>query len=128
MKQSKFSYNMTALEIMASALQQQMIPQKDFISTLEHEGWIKSIDLIPLEIHKGSIVAQGFILEEDFKPIYIIFKDSINKHIVKVIDALITPELAILYVDEDINKWLCTKSYILLCYKCVSYVSDSIIP
>ena len=59
MKQNKFSYNTVTLKnkAMASTLQQPMIPQEDFISTLEQERWIKSIDIIPFEIHKGSIVA-----------------------------------------------------------------------
>ena len=77
--------------------------------------FVKTIDIKPLEFHKGSIVTQGFILDEIWKPTYILFKtrDTIIK--VKVINTLITPKIAVLYVDKDPRSYPYTEGYELYC-------------
>ena len=88
--------------------------------------WVKTIDLKPLEFHEGSIVTQGFILEENLKPTHIVFRARHNKRKVKVIDALITPEIAIFYTDKDTRDWPYTKRCKFYCDRQIIYIGDGI--
>lgn len=109
-------------------LNKQLITTKDF---LKIEGFNykqeKIIDLNPLELHECSIVTQGFTLDEQWEPKIIIFKTKHNKRKVKIIDTLITPEIAIFYVDKDTRKWPYTKGCALLCNKPAFYNDNGII-
>lgn len=87
----------------------------------------KIIDLKPLEFHEGSIVAQGFTLDENWKPTHIVFRTKHNRRKVKVIDALITPEMAVLYVDKDTRNWPYTKGCKLCCDRQMIYTGDGIL-
>ena len=102
-------------ETIQQLFQQQIIKTKDLLVFRHSIGWVKVVDLKPLEFYERSIVTQGFILDEDWKPTYIIFKTKCNRRKVKVIDALITPEIAILYVDKDTRNWSYTKGCELCC-------------
>lgn len=67
-----------------------------------------SMKVKPLEIHKNSLVIKGFNTEgyKYFTPKYIEFRGK--RHVrwrTKIIDTMITPEIAIIYVDNDIRKW-----------------------
>ena len=62
----------------------------------------------PLEIHKNSLVIKGFNTEicKYFTPKYIEFRGKRHVHWrTKIIDTMITPEISIIYVDNDIRKW-----------------------
>lgn len=87
----------------------------------------KIIDLKPLEFHEGSIVAQGFTLDENWKPTHIVFRTKHNRRKVKVIDALITSEVAVLYVDKDTRNWPYTKGCKLCCDIQMIYTGDGIL-
>ena len=68
----------------------------------------KTLFINPLEIHKNSLVIKGFNTEpyKYFTPKYIEFRGK--QHVrwrTKIIDTMITPEISILYVDNDISKW-----------------------
>lgn len=68
----------------------------------------QSMKVKPLEIHKNSLVIKGFNTEtcKYFTPKYIEFRGK--RHVrwkTKIIDTIITPEIAIIYVDNDIRKW-----------------------
>ena len=113
-------------------LAQQLFPQQ-IIKTKgllkfgrPHYGEIKTIDLKPLEFHEGSIVTQGFTLDKQWKPTHIVFRTKHNRRKVKVIDALITPEMAILYVDKDTRNWPYTKGCELCCDRQMFYTGDGI--
>ena len=86
---------------------------------------MKTINLKLLEIHENSIVTQGFTLDEQWKP-YVIGFNNKEKRFVKVIDALITPEMAILYVDKDTRNWSYTKECKLYCYRQLLYTGNGI--
>ena len=119
---------MQHLEDLAQQLfQQQMIKTEDLLTVVHNRGWVKTIDLKPLEFHEGSIVTQGFTLDEKWKPTHIVFKTKHNRREVKVIDALITPEIAVLYVDKDTRNWPYTKGYKLYCDRQLLYTDDGII-
>ena len=67
-----------------------------------------SMKVKPLEIHKNSLVIKGFDPEayKYFTPKYIEFRGK--RHVrwrTKIRDTMITPEIAIIYVDNDIRKW-----------------------
>lgn len=103
-------------ELIKQSFQPQIIKTDDLLKFGSHHfRGIKTIDLKPLEFHEGSIVTQGFTLDENLKPTYIIFKTRHNRRKVKVIDALITPEMAILYVNKDTRNWFYTKGCELYC-------------
>ena len=76
---------------------------------------VKIIDLKPFEFYDGSIVTQGFILDKIWKPAYIIFETECNLRKVKVTNALITPTIAVLYIDKDIRNWPYNKICKLYC-------------
>ena len=118
---------MQHLEYLAQQLfQQQMIKTEDLL-TIVHNRWlVKTIDLKPLEFHEGSIVTHGFTLDEKWKPTHIVFKTKHNRSKVKVIDALITPETAVLYVDKDTRNWSYTKGCELCCGRYLLYTGDGI--
>lgn len=68
----------------------------------------QSMKVKPLEIHKNSLVIKGFNTKicKYFTPKYIEFRGK--RHVrwrTKIIDTMITPEIAIIYVDNDIRKW-----------------------
>lgn len=70
--------------------------------------FIKTLFISPLEIHKNSIVIKGFNTEsyKYYTPKIIEFRDKQHKkRRTNIIDTMITPEIAILYVDNDIRKW-----------------------
>ena len=119
---------MKHLEELAQQLFQQQIIKTEDLWKLEspHAGWIKTIDLKPLEFHEGSIVTQGFTLDEKWKPTHIVFKTKHNRRKVKVIDALITPETAVLYVDKDTRNWSYTKGCELCCGRYLLYTGNGI--
>ena len=51
---------MQHLEDLAQQLfQQQMIKTEDLLTVVHNRGWVKTIDLKPLEFHEGSIVYDG---------------------------------------------------------------------
>lgn len=113
---------MRHLEKLAQQLfQKQLIKPEDLRIFEHHREWIKTIDLKPLKFHEGSIVTQGFTLDENWKPTYIVFRTKHNRRKVKVIDALITPEIAVLYVDKDTRNWPYTKGCKLYCEAAVLY-------
>ena len=113
-------------DLVQQLLQQQMIKTEDLLTVVHNRGWVKTIDLKPLEFHEGSIVTQGFTLDEKWKPTYIVFKTKHNRRKVKVIDALITPEIAVLYVDKDTRNWPYTKGCELCCNRQLLYTGDGI--
>ena len=98
-----------------------------YLSYIDNTEFTKAIDLNILEIYEGSIVTQGFILDETWKPIHIIFKAKHNRRRVKVIDALITSEIAVLYVDKDTRNWSYTKGCELCCDRQMFYTGDGIL-
>ena len=106
--------------------QQQMIKTEDLLTVVHNRRWVKTIDLKPLEFHEGSIVTQGFTLDENWKPTHIIFKTKHNKRKVKVIDALITTEMAVLYVDKDTRNWSYTKGCKLYCDRQILYTGNGL--
>lgn len=65
----------------------------------------KRINLNILEIYENSIITKGFSLENYEKPSEIIFKNKHSRRKVRVTDSLITPEIAIFYVNKDTRKW-----------------------
>ena len=103
-----------------------MIKTEDLLTFRYPREWIKTIDLKPLEFHEGSIVTQGFTLDENWKPTHIIFKTKHNRRKVKVIDALITTEIAVLYVDKDTRNWSYTKGCKLCCDRQMLYTGNGI--
>ena len=120
---------MKHLEELAQQLfQQQIIKTEDLLKfESPNAGLIKTIDLKPLEFHEGSIVTQGFTLDGQWKPAHIVFRTKHNRRKVKVIDALITPEMAVLYVDKDTRNWPYTKGCELCCDRQPFYTGDGII-
>ena len=73
-----------------------------------HDYLAPSMRVEPLEIHKNSLVIKGFDPEayKYFTPKYIEFRGK--RHVswkTKIRDTMITPEIAIIYVDNDIRKW-----------------------
>ena len=119
---------MEYLEELAQQLFQQQIIKTEDLWKFEspHAGWIKTIDLKPLEFHERSIVTQGFTLDKQWKPTHIVFRTKHNRRKVKVIDTLITPEMAILYVDKDTRNWPYTKGCELCCDRQMFYTGDGI--
>ena len=119
---------MQHLEDLAQQLfQQQIIKTEDLLKFGRPRfEWIKTIDLKPLEFHEGSIVTQGFTLDKNWKPTHIVFRTKHNRRKVKVIDTLITPEMAILYVDKDTRNWSYTKGCELCCDRQMFYTGDGI--
>lgn len=113
-------------ELAKQLLQQQTIKTKDLLTFGHLRGWIKTIDLKPLEFHESSIVTQGFTLDENWKPTYIVFRAKHNRRKVKVIDTLITPEIAVLYVDKDTRNWTYIKGCELYCNRQLLYTGDGI--
>ena len=114
---------MQHLEDLAQQLfQQQMIKTKDLLAVVHNRWLVKTIDLKPLEFHEGSIITQGFILDEKWKPTHIVFKTKHNRRKVKVVDALITPEIAVLYVAKDTRNWPYTKGCKLCCERQKVYI------
>ena len=107
--------------------QQQMITTDDLLTVVHNREWVKTIDLKPLEFHEGSIVTQGFTLDENWKLTHIVFRTKHNIRKVKVIDALITPEIAVLYVDKDTRNWSYTKGCELYCDRQLLYTDDGIL-
>ena len=106
--------------------QQQMITTDDLLTVVHNREWVKTIDLKPLEFHEGSIVTQGFTLDKNWKLTHIVFRTKHNIRKVKVIDALITPEIAVLYVDKDTRNWSYTKGCELYCDRQLLYTDDGI--
>ena len=119
---------MKHLEELAQQLFQPQIIKTEDLLKLEspHAEWVKTIDLKPLEFHEGSIVTQYFTLDEQWKPTHIVFRTKHNRRKVKVIDVLITPEMAILYVDKDTRNWPYTKGCKLYCDRQPFYIGDGI--
>lgn len=119
---------MKHLEELAQQLFQPQIIKTEYLWKFEspHAEWIKTIDLKPLEFHEGSIVTQGFTLDEQWKPTHIVFRTKHNRRKVKVIDTLITPEMAVLYVDKDTRNWSYTKECELYCDRQLLYIGDGI--
>lgn len=118
---------MKHLEELAQQLfQQQMIKTEDLLTFGHRRGWVKTIGLKPLEFFEGSIITQGFTLDETWKPTHIVFRTKHNRRKVKVIDALITPEMAVLYVDKDTRNWPYTKGCELCCDRQPFYIGDGI--
>lgn len=102
-------------EIALQLFQQQQISIEDLLSISASSVFENPIGLNLLEVHEDSIITQGFTLADYWKPAQIVFRTKHNRHKVKVTDALITPELAIFYVDKDTREWPYTKGCILLC-------------
>ena len=113
-------------ETIQQLFQQQIVNTEDLLVFRHSIGLVKIVDLKPLEFHEGSIVTQGFILDENWKPSYIVFKTKHNRRKVKVIDALITPKIAILYIDKDTRNWSYTKGCRLYCYRQIFYTDNGI--
>lgn len=113
-------------ELAQQSFQQQMIKTEDLLTFRYPIGWVKTIDLKPLEFHEGSIVTQGFTLDDNLKPTHIVFRTRHSRRKVKVIDTLITPEMAVLYVDKDTRNWPHTKGCELYCNKQFFYIGDGI--
>ena len=97
-----------------------------YLSYINNTEFTKAINLNILEIHESSIVTQGFTLDEQWKPTHIVFRTKHNRRKVKVIDALITPEIAVLYVDKDTRNWPYTKGCELCCDRQLLYTGDGI--
>ena len=113
------------LEELAQQLFQQQITE-DLLTFGHPRGWVKTVDLKPLEFHEGSIVTQGFTLDENWKPTHIVFRTKHNRRKVKVIDALITPKVAVFYTDKDTRNWSYTKGCELCCDRQMFYTGDGI--
>ena len=97
-----------------------------YLSYINNAEFTKAINLNILEIYEGSIVTQSFTLDEQWKPTHIVFRTKHNRRKVKVIDALITSEMAILYVDKDTRNWSYTKGCKLCCDRQMLYTGDGI--
>ena len=97
-----------------------------YLSYINNAEFTKAINLNILEIYEGSIVTQSFTLDEQWKPTHIVFRTKHNRRKVKVIDALITSEMAILYVDKDTRNWSYTKGCKLCCDRQMFYTGDGI--
>lgn len=113
-------------ETIQQLFKKQIIKMEDLLAFRYSIGLVKIIDLKPIEFHERSIVTQGFILDEDWKPTHIVFKTKYNRKRVKVIDALITSEMAILYVDKDTRNWSYTKGCELCCDRRIFYTDNGI--
>lgn len=113
-------------ELTQQLYQQQMIQMGGLLTFETYRGRAKTIDLKPLELHEGSIVTQGFTLDKQWKPTHIVFRTRHNRRKVKVVDSLITPEVAVFYVDKDTRNWPYTKRCELRCDKQTIYVGDGI--
>ena len=96
------------------------------LSYINNTEFTKAINLNILEIHESSIVTQGFTLDEQWKPTYIVFRTKHNRRKVKVIDDLITSKMAILYVDKDTRNWPYTKGCELCCDRQLLYTGNGI--
>ena len=116
---------MKYLEELAQQLFQQQITE-DLLTFGHPRGWVKTVDLKPLEFHEGSIVTQGFTLDENWKPTHIVFRTKHNRRKVKVIDALITPKVAVFYTDKDTRNWPYTKKYKLYCNRIAFYTCEGL--
>lgn len=57
--------------------------------------------VIPLEIKQGSVVIKGFPIKEGYIPKVLVFKRKHSRVLIDVIDALITPEIIILFTKQD---------------------------
>lgn len=76
----------------------------------------KSIEIKPLEVHKNSIVIEGFNNEsyKDYIPKIIEFRGDQSKYwLAEVTNSIITLKIAIIYVDNDIRQWSYTNGIIL---------------
>lgn len=93
----------------------ELFQQQQISLLFEGNKRIDIINLKILEVHEGSIITQGLTLVDYLKPEQIVFRTRHNRRKVKVTDALITPEIAIFYVDKDTRKWPYTKGCTLLC-------------
>ena len=99
---------------------------KQLMSLIDNSALVKIINLKPLEIHENSIVTQGFTLDKQWKPTHIVFRTKHNRRKVKVIDALITPKVAVFYTDKDTRNWSYTKGCELCCDRQMFYTGDGI--
>ena len=97
-----------------------------YLSYINNAEFTKAINLNILEIYEGSIVTQSFTLDEQWKPTHIVFRTKHNRRKVKLIDALITSEMAILYVDKDTRNWPYTKGCELCCDRQLLYTGNGI--
>ena len=97
-----------------------------YLSYINNAEFTKAINLNILEIYEGSIVTQSFTLDEQWKPTHIVFRTKHNRRKVKVIDALITSKMAILYVDKDTRNWPYTKGCELCCDRQLLYTGNGI--
>ena len=98
---------------------------KQLMSLIDNSALVKIINLKPLEIHENSIVTQGFTLDKQWKPCLIGFNTK-KKRFAKVIDALITPEVAVFYTDKDTRNWPYTKKYKLYCNRIAFYTCEGL--
>lgn len=57
--------------------------------------------VIPLEFKQGSIFIKGFPIKEGSTPKVFIFKRKHSRVCIDIIDALITPEIIILFTKQD---------------------------
>jgi hypothetical protein len=57
--------------------------------------------VIPLEFKQGSVVIKGFPIKEGYIPKVLVFKRKHSRVLIDVIDALITPEIIILFTKQD---------------------------
>lgn len=69
------------------------------------------IKLKVLEFHEDSIATQGFTIKDGYTPEYVLFKGRRKGRKIKVIDTMVTPEIAILYLDRDPRKYSHSKRY-----------------
>ena len=74
------------------------------------------IKLKVLEFHENSIVTQGFTFKDGYIPEYVLFNGRGKDRKIKVIDSMVTPETAILYLDENPREYYHSKRCRLYLY------------
>ena len=67
------------------------------------------IKLKVLEFHENSIVTQGFSVQDGYTPEYILFNGRSRDRRFKIIDTMVTPEIAILYLDRNPREYFRSK-------------------
>ena len=74
------------------------------------------VKLKVLEFHENSIVTQGFTIKDGYTPKYVLFNGRSMDRMFKVIDTMVTPKTAILYLDRNPREYFRSKRCKLYLY------------
>lgn len=74
------------------------------------------VKLKVLEFHESSIVTQGFSVQDGYTPEYILFNGRSRDRMFKIIDTMVTPKTAILYLDRNPREYFRSKRCELYLY------------